>query len=181
MTESKKLKTPCGTSCMCCACINPWVFYTEMLIIIIVLEHFYLPKRLPCTCSPTMEREQWETTEAASGKGRKIVTSLEKHHQFLFKQIFSWLQCEEKTSLDLLLFPSSCYKQIHDSISDLQFFEELKWQDGSSEAGIFSLSDWTVTGLAMSKQVFFPYLWMLRVYWHCDIAWEFIQLPCRSK
>lgn len=58
MTKSKKLKTPCGTSYMCCACIKPWVFYTEMLIIIIVLEHFYLPKHLPRTCSPTMEREQ---------------------------------------------------------------------------------------------------------------------------
>lgn len=58
MTESKELKTPCGTSCMCCARKNPWVFYTEMLIIIIVLECLYLPKRLPCTCSPAMEREQ---------------------------------------------------------------------------------------------------------------------------
>lgn len=114
MTKSKKLKTPCGTSYMCCACINPWVFYTEMLIIIIVLEHFYLPKRLPCTCSPTMEREQWERTEAASGKGRKIVTSLEKHHQFFFKQIFSWLQCGEKTSMDLPLFPCSWYKHTHE-------------------------------------------------------------------
>lgn len=107
MTESKELKTPCGTPYMCCACRNPWVFYTEMLIIIIVLEHLYLPKRLPCTCSPAMEREQWERTEAAAGKGRKIVTSLEKLHQFFFKQIFPWPPCGGKPSMAPPLFPCS--------------------------------------------------------------------------
>lgn len=96
MSESKELKTPCGTSRMCCACKNPWVFYTEMLIIIIVLEHLYLPKRLPCTCSPAMERERWERTEAAAGKGKKIVIFLQKLHQFFFKPFFPCSQCGEK-------------------------------------------------------------------------------------
>lgn len=139
MTVRKELKTLCGISYMCCAFRSPWVFHTEMFIIIIVLEHFYLPKRLPCTCSPAMEREQWERTEAAARKGRKIVTSLEKLHQFFFKQVLSWPQCEEKQARLLHCFLLMDISSLVKGISALQFFEELKWKDGSPEAGIFSL------------------------------------------
>lgn len=181
MTVRKELKTPCGISYMCCAFRSPWVFHTEMFIIIIVLEHLYLPKRLPCTCSPAMEREQWERTEAAARKGRKLVTSLEKLQQFFFKQILSWPQCEEKQARLLHCFLLMDISSLVKGISALQFFEELKWKDGSPEAGIFSLSGWAGTGLAVTGHNFFPSLWQEHVYWHCSISWELTRLPCSSK
>lgn len=155
---------------MCCACINPWVFYTEMLIIIIVLEHFYLPKRLPRTCSPTMEREQWENRSCIR-KGKKNCNLFRKAPS-VFIQNFSWLQSGEKQAWIFYSLPAHIISKLMKGIPALQFFEELKWKDKSSEAGIFSLPDWTVTGLAVSRQVFF--LWMKHFYWHFDVTWEFI-------
>lgn len=178
MTESKELKTPCGTSCMCCACTNPWLFYTEMLIIIIVLEHLYLPKRLPCTCSPAMEREQWERTQAAAGKGGKIVASLEKLHQLFFKQIFYWFQCGEKQAQLLHCFLAHGREQTcegHFSSTALWKAETKRWIPRS----------WHFVWLSRHRsccvKTFFPSLWRERVEWHCSISWEPAQLPCSSK
>lgn len=113
MTKSKKLKTPCGISYMCCACINPWVFYTEMLIIIIVLEHFYLPKRLPLHLLSYHGKRAMRENRSCSRKGKKNSNVFRKAPSFFIQTNFSWLQCGEKTSMDLPLFPGSCYKQTH--------------------------------------------------------------------
>lgn len=181
-TESKELKSPCGTSCMCCACRNPWVFYTEMLIIIIVLEHLYLPKHLPCTCSPAMEREQWERTEAAAAKGRKIVTFSEQLHQFFFKQYFLGLCVGKNEHGSFTVFLLTYISNLVKGISALQFFEELKWKDRSWEDGIFSLSGWAGTGLAVLRHAFFPSLQLEHVYWHSGISWELTWLtPLQFK
>lgn len=179
MTESKELKTPCGTSCMCCARKNPWVFYTEMLIIIIVLEHLYLPKRLPCTCSPAIERQQWERTEAAAGKGGKNVASLEKLNQFFFKQIFYWSQCGEKQAQLLHSFLAhGCEQTCEEHLNSIALWKaEIKgWIPGS----------WYFVWLSRHrsccvKTSFFLPIWWERVDWHCSISWEPTQLPCSSK
>lgn len=149
-----------------------------MLIIIIVLEHFYLPKRLPCTCSPTMEREQWENGSCIR-KGKKNSNLFRKAPSVFIQNFFLPSVRGKKQARIFHTLPAHVVSKFMKGISALQFFEELKWKDGFSEAGIFSLSDWTVTGLAVSRQVFFPSFWMEHIY--CDIAWEFIGLPCRSK